>query len=58
MSKEMFLEMTTSEAVSNISEDLVEVNSVKVIGGGKVACAVVTSNQYFTFEGEKMQRWC
>jgi len=53
MSGEEFLEMATSGAVSNITEDLVKVDSVNVIGGGRVACVVVTSNQYFSFKGEQ-----
>ena len=52
MSNEMFLDMVTSGDVSNITQDLVLVDSVNVIGGGKVACLVVTTNQYFTFKGE------
>lgn len=52
MPNEMFLEMTTNGDATNITQDLVSVDSINVIGGGKVACVVVTTNQYFTFKGK------
>lgn len=51
MSSDLLLEMVSSGDAKNLSQDLVEVNSISIIGEGKVACVVYTTNQYFNFKG-------
>lgn len=55
MSSDMLIEMTSSGDATNLSQDLVSVDSINIIGDGKVACVVYTSNQYFTFKGKQLE---
>jgi len=57
MTRDVFLKMTSSGDITNSRQDLIAVNSVNIIGNGKVACAVYTANQYFAYKGKWDACW-
>ena len=51
MNREIFLEMTRGE-ITESRQDLISVDSINIIGDGKVACVVCTTNQFFNYKGK------
>lgn len=55
MTNETFFEMVTSGDITEGSSQLVSIDTIRLLGDGKVAAATYTSDNYFTYKGKLRQ---